>query len=157
MTSPKGLDIPSFARTQLALLATELSSELGETSSLICSTSPSALQRAGAAITNLVLASRRTGLGGKAVVELVPDAAVGGGDLPEHGIRVGDIVSVAVLPAGGARKRELRELEEKGARGVVVRVQRAGVGVALDREEEDVVEAGRLWVVKLANDVTYKR
>jgi DNA polymerase alpha-associated DNA helicase A len=157
MPLPKPLDIPSFARTQLALLATELSSELAETSTLISGTSPAALQRAGVAITNLVLSSQRTGLGGKAVVELVVDAAVGGGELPEHGIRVGDIVSVAEQPAGSARKREVRELEAKGARGVVVRVQKGGVGVALDREEEDVSEGGRLWVVRLANDVTYKR
>jgi DNA polymerase alpha-associated DNA helicase A len=157
MALPKSLDIPSFAHTQLSLLATELSSELAETSTLISSTSPSALQRAGVAITNLTVSSQRTGLGGKTVLELVLDTAVGGGDLPEHGIRVGDIVSVAEQPAGSARKREVRELEAKGARGVVVRVQKGSVGVALDREEEDVSEGGRLWVVKLANDVTYKR
>jgi DNA polymerase alpha-associated DNA helicase A len=156
----KPLDVPSFASTQLALLSAELESELAETSTLISSTSPSALQRAGAAITNLVLSSQRTGLGGKTVVELVLDPAVGGrgsgGELAAHGIRVGDIVSVAEQPAGSARKREVRELEARGARGVVVRVARGVVGVALDREEEDV-EGGRLWVVKLANDVTYKR
>jgi DNA polymerase alpha-associated DNA helicase A len=157
MPLPKPLDIPSFARTQLALLATELASELASTSTLISSTSAAALQRAGEAITNLVLSAQRTGPGGKTVVELVVDAAVGGGELASHGIRVGDIVAVAEQPAGSARKREVRELEAKGARGVVVRVQRGAVGVALDREEEDVGEGKRLWVVRLANDVTYKR
>jgi DNA polymerase alpha-associated DNA helicase A len=157
----KPLSIPSFAHTQLVLLATELDSELAETSISISNTSPSALARAGLAITNLVLSSLRTGLGGKTVVELSLDPAVSGkgsdgGELPEHGIRVGDIVSVAEQPAGSAKKREVKELEAKGARGVVVRVQRGVVGVALDREEEDV-PGGRLWVVKLANDVTYKR
>lgn len=98
-------------------------------------------------------------------MELGLDPAVAGkdgdGELPEHGIRVGDIVSVAELPAGSARKREVKELEAKGARGVVVRVQRGCVGVALDGEREgeevDVLGESRLWVVKLANDVTYKR
>lgn len=161
----KPLDIPSFARTQLALLASELESELAESSTLISNTSPSALQRAGVAITNLVLSSQRTGLGGKTVVELGLDPAVsgkggvdgGGAELPEHAIRVGDIVAVAEQAAGSARKREVKELEAKGAKGVVVRVQRGLVGVALDREEDDVPEGKRLWVVKLANDVTYKR
>jgi DNA polymerase alpha-associated DNA helicase A len=161
MPPPTPLSIHSFASTQLALLATELESELAETSTLISSTSPSALARAGLAITNLVLSSQRTGLGGKTVVELGLDPAVGGkdggGELPEHGIRVGDIVAVAELPSGSAKKREVKELEAKGARGVVVRVQRGSVGVALAREEDDVPGAARLWVVKLANDVTYKR
>lgn len=71
---------------------------------------------------------------------------------------MGDIVSVAEQPAGSARRKEVKGLEAKGARGVVVRVQRGSVGVALDREEEEEVhEGGKLWVVKLANDVTYKR
>lgn len=65
-------------------------------------------------------------------------------------------MAVAEQPAGSARKREVQELEAKGARGVVVKVGRGVLGVALEREEEDV-EAARLWVVKLANDVTYKR
>jgi DNA polymerase alpha-associated DNA helicase A len=158
--APRGaVDIPSFATTQLSLLDAELQSELSETSSLISNTSPTALQRAGIAITNLTLISQRTGLGGKTVVELGPDSATANsdGELPEHGVRTGDIVAVAEQPAGSARKREVRELEAKGSRGVVTRVGRAAVWVALDGEEEDGVGVKRLWLVKLANDVTYKR
>jgi DNA polymerase alpha-associated DNA helicase A len=173
MSSLTPIDIPSFATTQLTLLENELATELSETSLLISNTSPTTLAKAGLAITNLVLVSQRTGLGGKTVIELGLDPAIGkakgtgtgpgganGGELQDHGIRVGDIVLVSELPAGGAKKREVRELEAKGARGVVVKVQIAGVGVALDREEDDgdrVVEGKRLWVVKLANDVTFKR
>jgi DNA polymerase alpha-associated DNA helicase A len=65
-------------------------------------------------------------------------------------------VLVAVQPTGSARKKEVKELEQKGAKGVVTKVARGGVNVALDREEDDV-DGNRLWVVKLANDVTYKR
>lgn len=160
MAPLQAVDIPLFASTQLSLLSSELQSELSETSSLISNTSPTSLQRAGIAITNLVLTSQRTGLGGKTVVELSPDAATASaeGELPEHGIRTGDIVVVAEQPAGSARKREVRELEAKGARGVVVRVTRAAVQVALDGEEEgDALGTKRMWLVKLANDVTYKR
>jgi DNA polymerase alpha-associated DNA helicase A len=159
--APKGaLDIPSFASTQLSLLDAELQSELSETSSLISSTSPTSLQRAGIAITNLTLTSQRTGLGGKTVVELSPDSATANseGELPEHGIRTGDIVVVSEQPSGSAKKREVRELEAKGSRGVVTRVGRSAVWVALDSDEDDnVAGMRRVWVVKLANDVTYKR
>ncbi|KFZ12318.1 hypothetical protein V501_04286, partial [Pseudogymnoascus sp. VKM F-4519 (FW-2642)] len=100
------VNVPSFAATQLHLLDQELQSELASTSALLTSTSPASLQRAGVAITNLVIASQRTGLGGKTVLELSLDSAIGEGDLPEHGVRVGDIVMVAGQPAGSAKKRE---------------------------------------------------
>lgn len=178
---PIPVDIQAFTTTQLSLLETELQAELSETTSLISNTSPAALQRAGAALINLCVVSQRTGLGGKTVLELGIDGAIsgsgkesgssgsGGGkwksgdgnELPEHGIRVGDIVSVAEQPAGSAKKREVKEMEGRGVRGVVTRVQRGVVCVALDGEggEGEEVGAGgrRLWVVKLANDVTHKR
>lgn len=157
--APVAVDIPAFAATQLALLDAELQSEVSETSSLITSTTPTALQRAGLALTNLTLNSQRTGLGGKTVVELSPDSATSNaeGELPEHGIRTGDIVVVGEQPAGSARKREVQELEGKGCRGVVTRVGKSAVWVALDGEEDAVEGMKRMWVVKLANDVTYKR
>lgn len=159
MSPPKPVDIPSFCATQLHLLDAELQSEVSETSSLINGNAPTSLQRAGMAITNLVINSQRTGLGGKTVLELTLDGAIGEGDLPEHGIRVGDIVLVATQPAGSARKKEVKELEDKGSRGVVTRVTKVAVSVALDREDDDADAnlAGRLWLVKLSNDVTFKR
>lgn len=163
--APSPVDISQFAGTQIALLAAEQQSEIAETSALISLHAPSALQRAGVALTNLVVSAQRTGLGGKTVVELAPDPAVsssGPGDpaeLPEHGIRTGDIVLVSGQPAGSAKKREVRELERRGARGVVTRVRRGDVGVALDEEREDAGGnlGGRVWIVKVADDVTFKR
>lgn len=160
--APSPVDIAQFASTQLALLAAEQQSEIDETSALISLHAPSVLQRAGVALTNLVVSARRTGLGGKTVIELAPDPAVSSGDgteLPEHGVRTGDIVLVSEQPAGSAKKREVRELERKGARGVVTRVRRGDVGVALDEEREDDGGSlgGRVWVVKVADDVTFKR
>ena len=126
---------------------------------MITGNSPTSLQRAGVAITNLVISSQRTGLGGKTVLELSLDGAIGEGDLPEHGIRTGDICLVATQPAGGAKKKEVKELEDKGSRGVVTRVTKAAVSVALDREDDDADAnlGGRLWLVKLSNDITFKR
>lgn len=158
MSLKEPIDVPSFAATQLALLDQELQSEIQETSSLISNHSPTGLQRAGLAITNLTISSQRTGLGGKTVLELSPDSATSStGELPEHGIRTGDIVLVAEQPAGSAKKREVKELERKGARGVVTKVQRAAVNVALDEGKDEVVFAGRVWMVKLADEVTYRR
>jgi DNA polymerase alpha-associated DNA helicase A len=160
MAPKDAVDVTSFATTQLTLLEAELQSELAETSSLISNTSPTSLQRAGLAITNLSLTSQRTGLGGKTVVELGPDSATVAkdGELSEHGVRTGDIVVVSEMPSGSARKREVRELESKGSRGVVTRVGSRAVWVALDeRDSEEGVGGKRLWLVKLANDVTYKR
>lgn len=155
----QALDIPAFASTQLALLDAELQSEVQETSGLISNASPSSLQRSGFAITNLVVSSQRTGLGGRTVVELSPDSATSGsdGELPEHGIRTGDIVLVSDQPAGSAKKREIKDLEKKGARGVVVKLKRDAVAVALDEGKEDASITGRVWLVKLADDVTYRR
>ncbi|RAL58089.1 hypothetical protein DID88_009806 [Monilinia fructigena] len=172
----KSVDIPSFCTTQLHLLDQELQTELSETSTIITGTSPTSLQRAGLAITNLVLTSQRTGLGGKTVIELGPDPATsssgsggksrsggggsGEGELQEHGIRVGDIVAISEQPSGSAKKREVKELEEKGSRGVITKVGKNAVCVALDENgkgEENIGGMKRCWVVKLANDVTYKR
>ncbi|KAK3695390.1 P-loop containing nucleoside triphosphate hydrolase protein [Podospora appendiculata] len=168
LNSKDPVDIPAFAQTQLALLAAELEAEIAETSTLVGAHSPTALQRAGVAVTNLVVNAQRTGFGGKTVLELGPDAATSssssssGAELPEHGIRTGDIVIVAEQPAGSAKKREVRELERKGAKGVVTRVARGWISVALDEEREDIAGGlgggnGRVWIVKLADDVTYKR
>ncbi|KAI1493182.1 P-loop containing nucleoside triphosphate hydrolase protein [Biscogniauxia mediterranea] len=153
----KSVDIPAFASTQLALLDAELQSELQETSGLVSSTSPTSLQRAGLAVTNLVISSQRTGLGGRTVLELGPDSATGG-ELPEHGIRTGDIVLVSEQPAGSAKKREIKDLEKKGARGVVTKIKKDAIAVAVDEEKEDAASlSGRVWIVKLADDVTYRR
>ncbi|KAK4681737.1 hypothetical protein QC764_110050 [Podospora pseudoanserina] len=156
------IDIPTFASTQISLLAAELQAEVDETSMLVSLHSPTALQRAGVALTNLAVLSQRTGLGGKTVVEVGPDGAFScSGDLPEHGIRSGDIVLLAEQPAASGKKREVKELERKGVKGVVTRVGRQGLGVAVeeDGEGEGVVVGGdrRVWIVKLADEVTWKR
>lgn len=158
MGSLSAVDVPAFAGTQLTLLDQELQSEIAETSSLISNHSPTALQRAGVAVTNLTISSQRTGFGGKTVVELSPDSATSAtGDLPEHGIRTGDIVLVAEQPAGSAKKREINDLEKKGARGVVTKINKGAINVALDEGKEEAAFGNRVWAVKLADEVTYKR
>ncbi|KAB2578422.1 putative dna helicase protein [Lasiodiplodia theobromae] len=155
---PPQTDIPTFAAAQLSLLDAELQAELQETALLLSAHPPQTLQRAGLAILNLHISSQRTGLGGKTVVELELDPAVkgAGAELPEHGIRTGDIVGVQEQPAGSAKKKEKSDLKKSGVDGVVLKATATTVAVALDKEDADVPQ-GKLWLVKLANDVTYKR
>ncbi|KAL8889900.1 MAG: hypothetical protein Q9215_002882 [Flavoplaca cf. flavocitrina] len=145
--APTGLDIVSFATNQLSLLASELAAETSQNALLLSTHSPRTLARAGLAITNLTLASQRTGLGGKTVLELEQDTAVGAEELDEHGIRVGDIVRVGQQPKGGEKKAEKKNIEDKGLEGVVVRVGQKVVQVALDKDgDEGEGLGGRMWV-----------
>lgn len=151
-------DISAFATAQLTLLDAELQAEVAETTTLVSQFAPSTLQRAGRAILNLVVGSQRTGLGGKTVVDLELDPAVGAGDLPEHGIHTGDIVSVQEQPSGSARKKEKSTLQSRGVEGVVVKVAARQIAVALGNDDDgEVPGGGKLWLFKLADDVTYKR
>jgi hypothetical protein len=167
MAPASPMSIQTFAATQLYLLAAEQQAEIDESSSLIASHSPTALQRAGLALNNLVVTAQRTGLGGKTVLELGPDPATSsrpvggkvsdGSELPEHGLRTGDIVLVAEQPAGSTKKREVKELEKKGARGVITKVTKSAVGVALNDDDRDDLGGGRMWIVKVADEVTHRR
>ena len=142
------VDIPLFASTQLTLLSAELAAETASTTSLLACTSPATLSRAGIAIQNLVVSSQRTGLGGKTVLELERDHAIGStGEIGEHGIRVGDIVRAAEQPKGNERKKEKAGMEGRGVEGVVIRAGVKSVQIALAKEEDDLEGlGGRVWV-----------
>ena len=138
-------DVSFFAATQLKLLDHELQAELAETASLADQLSPAALQRAGIAIQNLHVSSQRTGLGGRTVLDLQLDPAIGRAELPEHGIRVGDIVGIKETVGGAAKKREKASVEQKSVDGVVVKVSTSTINVALDKEDVEV-PSGKLWM-----------
>lgn len=146
--APNAVDVSAFASNQLSLLTDELAAETASTATLLASTSPTSLSRAGLAILNLVVASQRAGFGGKTVLELEQDHAIGNaGEIGEHGIRVGDIVRVGEQPKGSERKKEKANMEQRGLEGVVVRVGQKGVHIALNKEEDDAEGlSGRLWV-----------
>jgi DNA polymerase alpha-associated DNA helicase A len=154
------VDITSFAITQLSLLEDELNAEVTESTTLTSTLSPVALQRAGAALIGLTIASERTGFGGKTVLELEPDSATvsykkhdGTALLPEHGIRTGDIVRVQAMTGGAAKKKEKSDASKDGVDGVVFRVGESRVNVALDKEDADIPN-GRLWMYVQWNLVT---
>lgn len=141
-------DVSAFAAAQLKLLADELQAELAETQLLTSTHAPTVLQRAGLALLNLAVSSQRTGFGGKTLLELGLDPAIGAGDLPEHGLRVGDICAVSEQPKGAERKKERESMEKRGAEGVVTKVQREVVTVALNKDEVEI-PSGKLWLYVL--------
>lgn len=141
------MDISAFASSQLELLDSELQAELKETQLLTSTYAPSKLQRAGLAVLNLIVSSQRTGFGGKTLLELGIDPAVAtdGEELPEHGLRVGDICAVAEQPKGAEKKKEREGMEKRGAEGVVTRTNKTAITVALNKEDTDVPH-GKLWL-----------
>jgi DNA polymerase alpha-associated DNA helicase A len=145
MSRPTPIDIPTFASTQLNLLSHELDAEVTHTAELIFGAAPATLQRAGIALLNLQIASQRTGLGGKTVLELELDPAIGKSELPEHGLRVGDIVGVRSQVGGSAKKQEKALAEKDGVDGVMVKVSSTSLAIALDKEEVDP-PGGKLWM-----------
>ena len=143
------IDIPVFARSQLELLSAELAAETASTTTLLASQSPTALSRAGLAILNLIVSSQRTGLGGKLVLDLEQDSAIGTNGLvsSDHGIRVGDIVRVGEQPKGGEKKKDKAKMEGRGVEGVVTRVNQKGINVALGKEDDELEGlGGKVWV-----------
>lgn len=138
-------DVSAFATRQLSLLDKELQAELAETQLLTSTHAPTVLQRAGLAVLNLTVSSQRTGFGGKTLLELSLDPAVGGGELAEHGLRVGDICAVAEQPKGAERKKDREGMEKRGVEGVVTKTQKETIIVALDKEDADV-PGGKLWL-----------
>ena len=79
------------------------------------------------------------------MLELALDPAVGSGELPEHRLGVGDICAVAEQPKGAERKKEREGMEKKGVEGVVTKVQKECITIALDKEDADVPN-GKLWL-----------
>ncbi|KAK2753468.1 hypothetical protein FQN54_007858 [Arachnomyces sp. PD_36] len=144
------------------------------------------LQASGYALTGLVLKSARTGMGGRVVGEFGADAAMSsskkgeeardGGEarLGVHGIRVGDVVRVCDVAAssssrkaGKGKDKDADSEDSQGVEGVATRVGDRSAWVAFgakgkggNTKEEEAVEdlwGKKLWLVKLANDVTYRR
>ncbi|KAB8071795.1 P-loop containing nucleoside triphosphate hydrolase protein [Aspergillus leporis] len=160
------------------------SSTLASTAASVSPSTRRTLQATGYALTGLVLSQCRTGLGGRVVGEFGADAAIatknadvdngknGEPQLGTHGIRVGDVVRVNEI--GGAGKKVGKEKDKggkdatKGPEGVVTRVGERGVWVAFgqrgggarSKEDDEAIEelwGKKLWLIKLANDVTYRR
>lgn len=139
-------DIQTFAASQLALLDVEHSAEIEETAILTSAHAPIVLQRAGLALLNLQVVNQRTGFAGRTQIDLALDPSIKSGDLPEHGLSSGDLCAVAEQPKGSEKKRDREVIEARKVTGVVQRVRREDISVALDKEDADVPSGGKLWL-----------
>ncbi|KAJ5916148.1 hypothetical protein N7504_000163 [Penicillium tannophilum] len=177
------ISIPSFAETQLQLLLHEHEAEVSSSSlaTTAASVSPATrrtLQATGNALTGLILSQCRTGLGGRVVGEFAPDPAIASSEssdgqprLGTHGLRVGDVVRVNDVSTGTkkvGKDKPKDGADVKGPEGVVTRVSDKAIWIAFgqrgggarSKEDDEVIEelwSKKLWVIKLANDVTYRR
>jgi len=139
-------DIQTFAASQLALLEVEHSAEIEETAILTAAHAPIVLQRAGLALLNLHVVSQRTGFAGRTQIDLALDPTIANGDLPEHGLSSGDLCAVAEQPKGSEKKRDREVIEAKKVTGVVQRVRREDISVALDKDDAEMPQGGKLWL-----------
>ena len=157
--APPSIPIPLFAQTQLNLLQQEheadvSSSSLANTAASVSPSTRRTLQATGYALTGLILAQCRTGLGGRVVGEFTADPAMvpkgsknkdkqkesdekedsrsGSGEvrLGPHGIRVGDVVRVNDVAGPGGKKagkeKDKDNGKDGGAKGLEGVVTRVG-------------------------------
>jgi DNA polymerase alpha-associated DNA helicase A len=139
-------DIQTFAASQLALLEVEHSAEIEETALLTAAHAPVVLQRAGLALLNLHVVGQRTGFAGRTQIDLALDPTVSSGEFPEHGLSSGDLCAVAEQPKGSEKKRDREVIEAKKVTGVVQRVRREDISVALDKDDAEMPQGGKLWL-----------
>lgn len=140
-------------------LNNERTVDIEEMTKLLSSLPPKKLAERGLAIVNLVIGSMRTGLGGKTILELELDPAVsnaGSATLDAGDIRTGDIVKVSQDSNNGSSKKGTT-IEPPYLEGVVIKSNTNSISVTIDDKFENTELQGRLWMVKLANSVTYKR
>ncbi|KAJ2958002.1 hypothetical protein NQZ79_g6351 [Umbelopsis isabellina] len=151
--SPSAME--SFIDSQIELVAKERKLEVEDTARLLSACSPAQLQKRGVALVALRVASMRTGMGGKSLLELeLAQPLTDPPRLPSHKIRTGDIV-------GLQEYKKDKPLSQTLLSGVVSKVTDTSVTVALsqDRDNDEIPQElqDRCQIVKLANNVTYER
>ncbi|BFZ58095.1 hypothetical protein PYCC9005_005153 [Savitreella phatthalungensis] len=152
------LDLSLFCKEQIEFIESERALEAQETQLAASAFSRKELERRGHAVLNLEVGGTRTGFGGKTLVELVPRSSTRDGRSSfSDAMRTGDLVRLQPQLAGSANKIELAAASKDGVDGVVTRVSDDKITLTLDREDDDVPQAATLWLVKLANSVTYDR
>ncbi|XP_078452956.1 DNA-binding protein SMUBP-2 isoform X2 [Lampetra planeri] len=109
------------------------------------------LQRRGICLLRLHLCNRRTGLYGRQLLKFGARGGAPDSKLPSNDFGPGDIV--------GLYEGACDAVEEQLASGVVTRVSASAVTVAFDEAHDalDLKHDGPYSLLKLANDITYKR
>lgn len=115
------------------------------------------LAKLGLAITNLLVSNIRTGLGGKNLIELIPDNSISD-EISQGSFKNGDIVRL---------DRMNQDNNENSIEGVVTKVKSNLIVVSVDDSINDeklmnyynntANDQNRMWIVQLTNSITYQR
>ncbi|XP_045893560.1 DNA-binding protein SMUBP-2 [Micropterus dolomieu] len=143
--------IEQFVSKTLELLQEEREAEIEETRIWQENISLKDLQNKGVCLLKLQIGSQSTGLYGRTVVVLEPRKHLGFLSLPSNSFGPGDIVGL--YDTGGCTAAS------QIGTGIVTRVSQASVSVAFDDSKGGLsFDTDALYnLLKLANDVTYKR
>ncbi|XP_035219941.1 DNA-binding protein SMUBP-2-like isoform X2 [Stegodyphus dumicola] len=142
-------NVETFVNKHLVLLDLERTTEVEENKCLQECNSVKVLQKKGICITKLRFGRSSTGLFGRSLINFEP--ASSNCFLPSHLITSGDIVGVGKVNSDGRL--------EIIVSGVVTRVNDSFLTVAFEKNSDssDLESDVHYTIIKLANDVTYKR
>ncbi|XP_028649365.1 DNA-binding protein SMUBP-2 [Erpetoichthys calabaricus] len=143
--------VERFVAKTLELLQEERETEIEETRSWQENVSVKELQRKGVCLMKLQASSQRTGLYGRLLVTFEPRKYEATAVLPSNSFTPGDIL--------GLYSSEGISPSFQLATGVVTRVTVSSISVAFDESSDslDLDREGPYNLLKLSNDVTYKR
>ncbi|KAK5619527.1 hypothetical protein CRENBAI_013912 [Crenichthys baileyi] len=143
--------LEKFVSKTLELLQEERAAEIEETKIWQENISLRDLQNKGVCLLKLQIGSQSTGLYGRTVVVLEPRKHLGFSSLPSNSFGPGDIVGLYDT-AGCSALSQI-------CTGIVTRINQASVSVAFDdlKDGASFDSDGIYNLLKLANDVTYKR
>jgi len=141
-----GVDMDSFVLEQRRLLALEREAEVEEAIALQSQTSIKELCQKGVAVQKVVVEGQVTGLYGRTIITF--SSRTVGQELPAHSLSSGDIV--------GVRGSENADTEISGV-VTAVRPNSLAIAVSEQGEEARIDENSVYSLVKLANDITYRR
>ncbi|KAM9301529.1 DNA-binding protein SMUBP-2 [Gastrophryne carolinensis] len=139
-----------FIETQLELLKEEREAEIEETRAWQENASLNELQKKGVCLLKLQVASQKTGLYGRLLVTFTPKKYSAEAVLPTNSFSSGDIVGLY----------ESSSPSEPLATGIVSGITQKLINVAFDESHSEALNLGSdntYRLLKLANDVTYKR
>ncbi|KFM70475.1 DNA-binding protein SMUBP-2, partial [Stegodyphus mimosarum] len=141
--------VENFVNKHLALLDLERTTEIEENKCLQECSSVKVLQKKGVCIPKLRFGRSSTGLFGRSLINFEP--ALSNCSLPSHSISSGDIVGVGNVNSDGRL--------EIIVSGVVTHVSDSFLTVAFEKNSDssDLESDVHYTIIKLANDVTYKR
>ncbi|KAG7662351.1 uncharacterized protein J8A68_004122 [[Candida] subhashii] len=152
----------------------EQDEDVSQTNAYLAAYSLKKLAALGLAAINLQITNIRTGLGGKTILELKLDPAYGDGDINTGTLRTGDIVKLSKMGKAIEKKKAKKasatddkaDEEDSGIEAVILKAMTQTITVSVDEssDSEKVLQyytntndSARMWLVKLANSITYKR